>query len=311
LKFCFIIFLISVSASAATSQSVRGEIISTQTIRTPLMAELQDSVHHSAVERALIGANNMFEFHNIEEGSYEIRIITDQGEILKRENVLIRGMNDTISILIDRPRANSPQVARPGDEQISLARLQHKVPRKARKEYEKAHSRLSAQDRAGSLIHLQNAVAIDPGYVEAYNDLGCRYFELGRNEEALSALRRALELDANSGITHSNLALVLTQFNDYSGAEAAARRGLALNANDEKSHYVFGLVMFGQNKFTNETLLHLRAAGHSFPKARLLAARVLVALGSVADARTELNAYLRTGVPDRRMEVERWLSTLK
>jgi tetratricopeptide (TPR) repeat protein len=83
----------------------------------------------------------------------------------------------------------------PGAGVVSLARLNHKVPKKARKEYDKAQKRVEEGDLDGSLEHLKRATEIDREYLEARNNPGCRYLQKGQPEDALVAFRRALEID--------------------------------------------------------------------------------------------------------------------
>lgn len=271
-----------------------------------LVAELRDYATHLAVERTIVGPQGSFEFRNVNEGDYELRILTEFGETVTQQQITVRPMNDTITIRLNLPRSERPPSGR-----ISLARLQHKVPKKAQKEYEKAQARLQAHDIDGSLLHLQTAVSLDPDFMEAYNNLGCRYLELGRYQQAITAFRQSLKLDESVGFTHSNLALALLQVRDFSGAEISARRGLELEPDSSKAHYALGLVLYVQHKLTRETLGHLRRSEDAFPNSRIAAANVLLALGSVAEARNELTPYLSTGDPGKRKEVERWLSTLK
>ena len=45
---------------------------------------------------------------------------------------------------------------------------------------------------ADAAIHYQRAIALQPGLIEAYNDLGRAFFILGRIDDALGALRHAI-----------------------------------------------------------------------------------------------------------------------
>jgi hypothetical protein len=54
---------------------------------------------------------------------------------------------------------------------VSLHQLQHRVPKAAREEMEKAHKAKLKQRHDDEVEHLRNAVRIDPEYVEARNNL--------------------------------------------------------------------------------------------------------------------------------------------
>ena len=55
---------------------------------------------------------------------------------------------------------------------ISLERLAHKVPKPARKEYDRARSERDKRRLAEAEAHYQKSLELDPEFVEAANDLG-------------------------------------------------------------------------------------------------------------------------------------------
>ena len=91
---------------------------------------------------------------------------------------------------------------------------------------------------------LERAVARDPDYGEAWTWLAVLYeqeYELGYNpraelynalDRALEAGQRAVELDPNNAIVHSNMAYVLFMRHEVDASFAGAERALALNPND-------------------------------------------------------------------------------
>lgn len=74
------------------------------------------------------------------------------------------------------------------------------------------------EDWSGALHALDAAAGLDPGHAAAQAERGAVLVELLRFEEAETALRRSLELDAESARAHELLAFVL----DYSGRRELA-----------------------------------------------------------------------------------------
>lgn len=64
---------------------------------------------------------------------------------------------------------------------------------------------------------------------QLYSNLGSRYGAVQQVEKAVSAYRKASELDDQNPLPYSNLANLLVQTGDYEGAEKAALAALALN----------------------------------------------------------------------------------
>ena len=60
-----------------------------------------------------------------------------------------------------------------------------------------------------------------------------------------------------------------------------------------------------------EALESLGAAARQFPKARLMAARILARLGDRARAAAELRIFLRSANPEEKPTVVRWLAKLQ
>src|SRR5437879_10808088 len=74
---------------------------------------------------------------------------------------------------------------RPIGGTVSVSRLRHQVPAKARNELARSEREVRRGRLQSSVAHLQKAVAIDPDYMEAHNNLGARYIALGDNERAV------------------------------------------------------------------------------------------------------------------------------
>ncbi|MEO8099033.1 MAG: tetratricopeptide repeat protein [Acidobacteriota bacterium] len=91
---------------------------------------------------------------------------------------------------------------------VSVAQLRHKVPKSARKAFERASQLSGKGDYRGAALELEKAIAEDPKYMEAYCNLGAQYFRLGMMERAAVEASMAIELDPKSSIAHANLAAI-------------------------------------------------------------------------------------------------------
>jgi TolB-like protein/DNA-binding winged helix-turn-helix (wHTH) protein/Tfp pilus assembly protein PilF len=108
--------------------------------------------------------------------------------------------------------------------------------------YRKTSSRAGLEESIG---YFQNAIARDPTYAPAYVSLASAYRFLStvtiggspaERLKAMTAVRKALELDPNLAEAHVVLAdLQITQWH-WTEAEAEYRRGLELNPSDASAH---------------------------------------------------------------------------
>lgn len=75
----------------------------------------------------------------------------------------------------------------------------------------------------------RKAIAIDPDYSIAHNNLGNVLVGLNRYDEAEATFRKAIELDPNDAYAYSNLGNVLRELKRYDEAEAACRKAIELD----------------------------------------------------------------------------------
>jgi tetratricopeptide (TPR) repeat protein len=151
---------------------------------------------------------------------------------------------------------------------ISAQTLAYKPLKAARRESDLA-TKAFRKNRIGEAIsHLAEAVRLDPAYVEAQARLGALYGRTGQLQAALKCLDRALVLEPDWYLLHTNKASILMMLNRPGDAEPHARRGVQLNPGSVTAHYVLSTALLRQNKITVETEEHLTIAASYYPQAR-------------------------------------------
>jgi pentatricopeptide repeat protein len=125
----------------------------------------------------------------------------------------------------------------------------------------------NAADIEESIGYFDQAIKKDPTFAPAYVGLANAYGELGSvfigappdtvRPQAMSAVRKALELDPESTEAHVLLAEVLQEQWQWSEAEAEYRRALELNPNDAAAHLGFANWLLCQGR-TEEALAWAR-----------------------------------------------------
>ncbi len=143
--------------------------------------------------------------------------------------------------------------------------------------------------------YFQRAMVLDPGFAPAYVGLARAYVEqtyigsLTRDQLAARAeplVRRALELDADSGQAHAVLGRLLAYQERDQEADAAFKRALGLAPNDASVHRQYGLMLSVTDR-REEALQQYQAALELDPRSVDINAEtavVLEALGRRDDA---------------------------
>ena len=157
---------------------------------------------------------------------------------------------------------------RPSGIAISVAQLQHKIPKDARKSFERAHKLSKAGDHARAAEELEAAVQRDPKFAAAYHQLGVEYGQSGRMAESEAAIRHALDLDPNSWAAHHDLGVVQFRTGDTAAAEQSARRALEQSPESASSHLLLGYLLCLRAGTWAEGLQHVQYAARSLPKAK-------------------------------------------
>lgn len=148
-------------------------------------------------------------------------------------------------------------------------------------------------DRAAELYR---AILADrPDHAATHHLLGLAYGQQGFTEPALVHLRQAVRLEPGAASFHSNLGEALRRAGDLEGAVASFRRALALEPALAEAHFNLAIVLEGQDQLA-EAAAHYRQAlaarpGYSRAKERL--GRVLAQIGAQLTAEGRLDEALR------------------
>lgn len=174
---------------------------------------------------------------------------------------------------------------------ISIARLRHRPPRKARA----AFFRGMKLDRGGkwqdAAAAFQRAVDLDPEFSEARENLAVEFTVLGRLDEAAAELRRTLVLDPATSVYHSNLAYVLVRLNRQPEGLEQAREAADLDPTNLTAQFLVGLLLAPRPQSRRDAELHLERAAPAFPRAHLLLARLYAVDGASQHSAMEMKAY--------------------
>ena len=82
----------------------------------------------------------------------------------------------------------------------------------------------------------RKAIHLDRNYALAHSNLATSLLGGGRIEEAETSVRRALKLQPRNFEAYSNLGPILRRRGDMDGAEVAFRKALSINPDYERAH---------------------------------------------------------------------------
>ncbi len=300
-------------ATAQPFSNLQGEVTGALRIDARWQVELRSLNENRTLppERTYIQPDGRFQFVNVRPGSYELTLLDPDQRPVKSEMATVSGVGTSVAQI----RVDQKSGAGAGPKgTISLRHLAHKIPKPARKEYEKGWS-LRRQDRLDEAeAHYRRALEIDPQFVEAANDLGALYYMQSRYDDSLRVLERGLAIEPESAPLLANLSANMMATGRYPEAERLARRALAVDPVAVRTRYLYGLSRASQKKYDAETQSLLEEAARSIPHAHLALANLYRAKGDRGAARGALESYLaaRKSQPDpQRPQIEAWLKSLR
>lgn len=110
-----------------------------------------------------------------------------------------------------------------------------------------------AYDKAGkyeeAISEFNEALRLDPGYVEVYNNLGAAYHSMGLTEDAINSLKEALRLKPGYIEAHCNLGNIYSSTARFDEAFAVLEAALSLEPENAQVHISLGILFEEQEKF--------------------------------------------------------------
>jgi tetratricopeptide (TPR) repeat protein len=146
---------------------------------------------------------------------------------------------------LSSPRSNS----------VSATELDENIPKKARKEFERASDASKAGKTGEAVDHLRSAIAIYPKYLMAHNDLGALLLSEGKLEEAAEELRVAINLDPKAFNPHLNLGIVLVQQHQFHEAAGILKTACLLDSGAPSARLYLGIALAALDEPSAETEL--------------------------------------------------------
>ena len=142
------------------------------------------------------------------------------------------------------------------------------------------------------LAYFHKAIAADPKFLAAINNLGVTYLEMNRVDGAIEQFTKAIAVDPHAARPHVNLAIAYLRQGLFADAEQAARRAVDLDRVSRYGRLVLGVSSIMKGNFTAEAERSLTQAAQEYTVAKVWLAIGLIARGDIANARDHLRTYV-------------------
>lgn len=164
-----------------------------------------------------------------------------------------------------------------------------RIPRKARKEFEKGVYELYGKQRpAHSLFHFRKAIGLYPDYEEAYIQLSRVHYGQGQYAEAQKLLEKAIEINPENSRAWTLFGIAYDDAGQAGKSLRALQRAVKLDVNNWHAHRVLGTIFLEMNQI-EESYRHASRAHELQPHAPT----VQILLHRVCFRREEYEVALR------------------
>jgi tetratricopeptide (TPR) repeat protein len=200
--------------AAKTAQEFRPEL--------QIRVQLQDDFGTRISEAGPNGEGNV-NFLVCSRGVYQLRITGNNIEEANARGLSPSRGDKIVNIALRRKRTKE-QLAR--EATISANRL--KIPRKARKSFEKGNEALASNKLPEAKTFYEQAVTEYPQFDKAYNNLGVTLMKMGDRDGGKVAFQKAIAANDHFARALSNLAKIEMDEKAYPQALALAKKSLAV-----------------------------------------------------------------------------------
>jgi tetratricopeptide (TPR) repeat protein len=231
-----------------------------------------------------------FEVRNLPASTYDI-VVEEPGYEPAQMTTEFDGSRSNLELQL---KPSTP--AQGGRNKYTVSARELMIPGKARGEFEKGLKSLAKKELSESLSHFMKAAQAFPDYYEAYYHAGIVETSMGKLEEASQAFQKAIDLSGGRyAWGEFGIGYVLYAEGKAEEAVSVIRRGLDLDENSPDGYFILGMALLRLDRLDEaeksgrEALLR----NPNFARAHLLLADTYARKREYYTQLQSLDAYLK------------------
>jgi tetratricopeptide (TPR) repeat protein len=280
-----IILFLMISALPLVASDIEGRVRAGADVKRATIQLLRDRI---VVEEHFIGSDGRFEFHDLNRGSYVVRIRAE-GYVDEEVAVDLLRRNSHEMLSIDLRLADNKSQG--PAETISV--IEYQIPRAAKREYEEGLQHRKRGQCQKALPHLQKAIAAFEKYGEAFNELGNCYIQMKEFGKAEDSFKKAVEYTSTI-YPSMNLADLYASQERFVEALNVLRQSVAKHPSEGDLYFALALIHFDQGRMQEAEAAGLQAHEkiHRMADVHLVLAKVYLSMKKYPALISQLRLYL-------------------
>src|SRR5213593_1259704 len=298
-RFAFILTICSSLGLAqrpepASSSAVGGQImVSDGGLKRPVLV-LLDHSGSKKDQRTFTDLHGNFEFRNVSQGSYNIRVRLEGFENVNYP-VDVPGTPYVFVFLNGSAAHGRGPDALGGNQVVDVRHLTAKIPKQALREYEKAVREIKDHNTQRAIERLEKSIKLAPDFYNAHLGLAQEYRKTDRLDAAAQELTRASELNPREGTPLIQLGEIYLEKNNFKRAAEVLSQAIRVEPGSAVAHYALGRAQYRLSEYADAEQAFTRAAllDKDFEAAELMLIHVYVRQGKLSAALSGIDALLR------------------
>lgn len=292
----FVVFLLLCSASAqmrSGNLKVRVTFTDGHPCTLRVHVQLLISAGTTPVGDGYTNDTGEVDFDDVEVGNYHVLVSGDGIDQSDSGLFEVDNRHGTQFQTITVRRTDESGQSKGGGSSVSVLDL--KIPKAARKQFNKANDLIAGQQWQKAIDQLNRALALYPNYVQAYNNLGVVYARLGDRASERTALQKAVSLNERFAPAWVNLGRMAIAERDFPSAENMLDKAATLEPSNSQTLLILANVellnlRYDQAIVTCHKVHSLGEESHSL--VHFIAARAFEHESRIPDAKNELHTFL-------------------
>src|SRR6266853_1606087 len=227
------------SSSEHTDGIISGTVLLKESHRPASQVAVKLKSHAAGIFRSVLtDLEGHFEVRSLPPSTYEI-VVDEPGYEPAQASAQLDGSSSPLVLYLNPPNATQSK-----RNSYTVSARELKIPDCARKEYIKGLRSMGQNDLAGSVSHFTKAAQAFPNYYEAFYHIGVAETRRGRLEEALPAFQKAIDLSGGSyAWAEFGIGYLLYVEGKTEEAVTTLRRGLEVDGNSPDGYTILGMVL--------------------------------------------------------------------
>src|SRR5262245_35815649 len=297
-RFTFILmtcssFGLAQRSEPASTSAVGGQIVVSEGgLKRPVPVLLDHSSAKSD-RRALTDLHGNFEFRNVPEGSYNIRVRLEGFENVNYP-VDVPGTPCVFIFLNGSAVHGRGPSALGGNQIVDVHQLKAEVPKQALKEYEKAVQEIKDHNTQRAIERLEKSIKLAPDFYNAHLGLAQEYRKTERLDAAAQELTRASALNPREATPLIQLGEIYLEKSNFERAADVLSQATRIEPGSAVAHYALGRARYRLSEYAEAEQAFTRAAllDKDFEAAELMLVHAYVRQGKVGAALGHIDALL-------------------